>query len=203
MATRIHMIRHGEVENPDHLVYASLPGFDLSDLGRDQARLTARYLGRAPIVAVWSSPLERALRTAEPLAARLGQAVHVDPDVAEWALLDRWQGVSWEDLPTAFPGELEAYLQHPIDLEFSPESLDQLATRVSGSLRALHATYPHGDVAVVSHAGPVRAATMALTGTTLAAYWDSEPGHASVTTFLPRSDQSWVVETIWQPETSS
>ena len=72
MAARVHLVRHGEVHNPDHLVYASLPGFTLSERGEAQARAVARYLGRQPIVGVWSSPLERALRTAEPLAQRVG-----------------------------------------------------------------------------------------------------------------------------------
>src|SRR5690606_4749017 len=43
MAARVHLVRHGEVHNPDHLVYASLPGFTLSERGEAQARAVARY----------------------------------------------------------------------------------------------------------------------------------------------------------------
>src|SRR5690554_7235372 len=83
MATRVHLVRHGEVHNPDHLVYASLPGFGLSPTGEEQARAVARYLGRQPVVGIWSSPLERALRTAEAVANRTGLAVKIEEGLAE------------------------------------------------------------------------------------------------------------------------
>lgn len=198
MAARVHLIRHGEVHNPDHLVYASLDGFTLSDRGQAQARDMARYLGRAPIVAIWSSPLERAVRTAEPLATRTGLPIRIEPDLIEWRLMDRWAGHRWEALGEAFPGELEAYLETPHRLDFSPEPLTDLAARVGGVVKSLAESHPHGDVAVVSHSTPVRVATLALTGSALEHYWDREPGHASVTT-LRLGGRVWEVETEWEP----
>ncbi|MGH8911723.1 MAG: histidine phosphatase family protein, partial [Acidimicrobiia bacterium] len=115
MAARVHLVRHGEVHDPDHMVYASLPGYGLSELGIAQARSAARYLGRQAVVGVWSSPLERALRTAEPIAARVGQSVRVDPNLGEWGLMDHWAGTSWDDLGEVFPGELERFLERPTD----------------------------------------------------------------------------------------
>lgn len=197
MAARVHLVRHGEVLNPDHVVYAGLPGFGLSDGGRAQAKAAARYLGGRPIVAVWSSPLERALRTAEALATRVGLPVRVDPALAEWGLMDRWAGVSWQDLPERYPGELEAYLEHPAELAFSPESLSDLAERAATSIRRLERSHPHGELAVVSHSATVRAAVLALTGNRLETYWEEEPAHGSVTTLRP--GPSWTVETTWHP----
>lgn len=198
MATRLHLVRHGEVHNPDHLVYAALEGFGLSETGDEQARALARYLGRQPVVAVWSSPIERALRTAEPLAVRVGLPIRIDPRLAEWKLMDRWAGTRWEELPEAFPGELEAFLADPTDLAFSPESLSALAERMAGVARRLDGDYSHGDVVVVSHSAPVRAAILALSGEPLSAFWKEEPGHGSVTTLRPGSP--WAVETAWSPE---
>ena len=77
MSARVHLVRHGEVADPDHVVYASMPGFGLTDAGLLQAKEASRYLGRRPVVGVWSSPLERALRTAEVIALRLAQPVRV------------------------------------------------------------------------------------------------------------------------------
>lgn len=179
------------------MVYASLPGFDLSPEGLEQARSTARYLGRQPLVAVWASPLERALRTAELIATRAGLPVRVDPGLREWGLMDRWAGSSWDDLPERFPGELEAYLERPTDLSFSPERLDDLAGRMTDTIRRLESGYPHGDVVVVSHSGPLRAAVLALTGTSLEDFWEDDPLHCSVMTMQPGS--TWTVETVWSP----
>lgn len=198
MATLVHLVRHGEVHNPGHLVYASLPGYALSTAGVSQARAVARYLGRQPLVGVWASPLERALQTAEIVAHRVGLPVQVDSRLEEWKLLDRWAGVAWEDLPQKFPGEFEAFLAEPTDLGFSPESLAELAERMGGVIRAIEATYPHGEIVVVSHSAPLRAASLQLTGSPLADFWQVKPGHCAVTTL--RSGPVWTVETVWEPE---
>lgn len=199
MAARVHLVRHGEVHNPDHLVYASLPGFTLSSTGEAQARAVARYLGRQPVVGVWSSPLERALRSAEPLAQRVGLPVRIEADLTEWQLMGRWAGITWEDIPKKFPGELEAFLEDPSRLDFAPESLADLAQRVAGAVQRLHESHPHGDVVAFSHSAPIRAAVLHLTGGELTDFWDDEPGHGAVTTLRPGAP--WTVEAVWVPET--
>jgi ribonuclease H / adenosylcobalamin/alpha-ribazole phosphatase len=197
VSARVHLVRHGEVADPDHVVYASMPGFGLTDVGALQAREAGRYLGRRPVVGVWSSPLERALRTAEVIATRLGQPVRVSNDLTEWELMERWSGVRWDDLDARFPGELEAYLAHPADLPFAPESMAELGERLAAAVRDLDRSHPHGDLVVVSHSASLRAATLVLTGTPLERYWDDTPAHASVTTLRPGS--TWTIEATWAP----
>lgn len=197
MASLVHLVRHAEVENPDHLVYAALPGFPLSERGRRQARETARYLGSRPVVAVWSSPLERALETSSIIAARLTVPVRVEPDLVEWRLADGWAGICWEDLPEQRPGELEAYLATPWDLPFSPESLEALAERVADAVVSLHHRHPEGDVVVVSHQDPVQAARIRLTGGDLRRLGVDKPAHGSVVTLRPGSP--WREEIRWEP----
>lgn len=175
-----------------------MPGFGLSELGMAQARSVARYLGRQAVVAVWSSPLERALRTAEPIAGRVGQPVRVDPDLREWELMSRWSGTPWDDLPTTFPGEMEQFIDEPTDLPFSPESLAELTDRISDAVRRLEAAHPHGEVVVVSHSATVRAAVLGLTGQSPTSFWEDQPAHGSVTTFRPGS--VWSVEMVWAPD---
>jgi broad specificity phosphatase PhoE len=67
--TRIHFIRHGDVENPKDIFYGRLPGFGLSEEGRRQAQAAAEALRDAPIRAIFSSPLLRATETADIIAA--------------------------------------------------------------------------------------------------------------------------------------
>lgn len=76
-ATTIHFVRHGEVHNPDHILYERLPGFHLSDRGRRMAEATARYLAASPqtntAAAVYSSPLDRTRETAQAILTALNE----------------------------------------------------------------------------------------------------------------------------------
>ncbi len=197
MAALVHLVRHAEVDNPDHLVYADLPGFGLSPHGNEQARRVGRYLGPRPVVAIWSSPLERSLRTAEAIAARSGVPVKVDPDLTEWRVSRRWKGHTWRDLPKRFPGELEAYLETPEKLPFTEESLEEVADRMAGVARRLDEGHPHGDVVIVSHQDPIQAGRLRLIGSPLSGLQDDKPGHGAVITLRP--DITWREETVWEP----
>lgn len=81
--TIVHLLRHGEVHNPDRLLYGRLPGFRLSTLGEKQASLASGWLAERPIGYVVSSPLERAQQTAAPLAALTGLTVNLDDNLLE------------------------------------------------------------------------------------------------------------------------
>ena len=67
--TVVHLLRHGEVHNPEGVLYGRLPGYHLSELGRQMARLVADHLADRDITYVVASPLERAQETAAPIAA--------------------------------------------------------------------------------------------------------------------------------------
>lgn len=174
-----------------------MAGLGLSPHGLDQARRIGRYLGPRPVVAIWSSPLERSLRTAEEIAARSAVPVRVDEGLTDWAVTERWSGHSWSALRDVFPGELEAYLEHPHRLDFANESLVDLADRATAVARRLDEEHPHGDVVIVSHQDPVQAARLRLTGADLAGLHTTKPGAGAVLTLRP--GVSWVEETIWEP----
>ena len=73
--TVVHLVRHGEVHNPEGILYGRRDGFHLSDLGRQMAEKTAAALASRDITVLRSSPLERARETAAPLADQLGLEV--------------------------------------------------------------------------------------------------------------------------------
>lgn len=81
--TVVHLLRHGEVHNPEGILYGRLPGFRLSDVGVRQAELVTEYLGDRDVVHVVASPLERAQQTAEPIAARHGLDLVTDEGLIE------------------------------------------------------------------------------------------------------------------------
>jgi broad specificity phosphatase PhoE len=81
--TVVHLVRHGEVENPRRVLYGRLPGFHLSADGRVMAKAAADSLAGRDVTVLRSSPLDRALETAEPLAAQFGLEVVVDERLIE------------------------------------------------------------------------------------------------------------------------
>ncbi|MDN5745839.1 MAG: histidine phosphatase family protein [Nocardioidaceae bacterium] len=81
--TTVHLVRHGEVHNPDGVLYGRRDGFHLSTRGRAMAERVAEALGDNDITVLRSSPLERAQETAAPLAAALGLQVGLEPRVLE------------------------------------------------------------------------------------------------------------------------
>lgn len=81
--TAIHLIRHGEVHNPQKILYGRMPGYRLSDRGQTMAQLTADALAGRDIAAVIASPLLRAQQTAAPIAAAHGLEVGSDPRLIE------------------------------------------------------------------------------------------------------------------------
>lgn len=81
--TVVHVVRHGEVHNPDGILYGRLPGYHLSGRGREMAQAAAGHLAGRDVVYVVSSPLERALETAAPIAAAHGLDVAVDDKLIE------------------------------------------------------------------------------------------------------------------------
>lgn len=197
MARYVHLVRHGEVHNPEDVVYDSLPGFGLSTRGRLQAKSVARFLGSQPVIAVWSSPLQRALETAAPIAERCGLPVSVEPDLTEWKLLSRWAGHQWSDLEVEFPGELTAYLAHPSSIPNASESLVELAHRMTSAITSIASRHGVGDVVIVSHQDPIQAARLALTGRMLDGLHNDKPDHASAITLQP--GVTWNETSKWEP----
>lgn len=84
----VHLLRHGEVHNPERIVYGRLPGYHLSEAGHQMARLAAEELARraeqgAEIVHLAHSPLLRTRQTAQPIIDLLGLDPHPDERVIE------------------------------------------------------------------------------------------------------------------------
>jgi broad specificity phosphatase PhoE len=102
--TTVHLVRHGEVHNPEHVLYGRLPGYRLSELGERMAEQAAGALAGRDIRLARSSPLERAVQTMAPIAAALGLEAGVDERLIESANVfegtsDAWRRpVNWRHL---------------------------------------------------------------------------------------------------------
>ncbi|MDP7364835.1 MAG: histidine phosphatase family protein, partial [Candidatus Latescibacteria bacterium] len=79
MTTTIYLVRHGEVHNPEQIIYGRLPGFGLSTKGREQVEAAATALEKLkPFDVLYSSPLQRAQESAALLTARLQMPILED-----------------------------------------------------------------------------------------------------------------------------
>lgn len=83
MKTTVHLLRHGEVYNPDKVLYGRLPGYRLSHLGEAMAARAAEVLKNRDITVLISSPLERAQQTMAPVAKALNLPVALDDRLLE------------------------------------------------------------------------------------------------------------------------
>jgi broad specificity phosphatase PhoE len=81
--TVVHLLRHGEVFNPEQVLYGRLPGYLLSETGEAMALAAAEWLSDKGITRVVSSPLERAQQTAAPIAGKLDLPMEIDDRLLE------------------------------------------------------------------------------------------------------------------------
>jgi len=151
------IIRHGENDYlarnkmPGHI-----PGIHLNKRGLEQAVEIAGALSWLPIKAVYSSPLERAVETAEPLAQSLGLGIQLSPDLTDTDV-GQWEGRSWKALSRTRLWKV--IQQTPSQFQFpGGETFVHAQERVVRSLDAIASA--HGDelIAVVFHADPIKLA---------------------------------------------
>ena len=197
----VYLIRHGEVANPNHVCYATMPGFNLSPLGVLQAHATGRHLADHPLDLVLTSPLARAVQTATAIGRHHDVPVQVDDRLIETGQLPHWTGMRWDDIARVHADELAQYLEDATRVEGSVETIDEIAER---GTRAIGETVANGHdhVAVVGHQDATQAARLALSGRPLSELRLDPPPHAAVIT-LVSSGATWVERSVWVPDESS
>jgi broad specificity phosphatase PhoE len=154
-ATRLFLVRHGETEPGRPGIIAGRLDLPLSARGLEQARAAAAAL--PPLAAVYASPLRRALETAWIVAAPRGLAPVPDPDLRE---LDfgALEGLTFDEAAARHPTVAAAWLERPHEVLFpGGECLEALRSRVVRAVDRIVARHASAAVAVVCHAGPIRA----------------------------------------------
>jgi probable phosphoglycerate mutase len=139
-----------------------MPGVHLNDSGRQQAEALAARLDGIPIDAIYSSPLERAVETAAPLAAARGLAVTAQPGLLE-VDYGAWTGQPYKALRKT---ELwRRVQQRPADARFpGGEAMREAEARIVGTLEQIALAHPKGTVAAFSHSDVIKAAVAHLVG---------------------------------------
>lgn len=153
MTVTVHLLRHGEVENPGRVLYGRLPGFRLSELGERQAEAAAKWLAERDIGYLVSSPLERARQTAIPLAAAFGLEVATDERLIEAANHLEGREVAGGKGLFADPSNWK-YFRNPFRPSWGEPYLE-IAERVLAAARAARDAAAPRDAVCVSHQLPI------------------------------------------------
>jgi broad specificity phosphatase PhoE len=151
--TVVHLLRHGEVDNPRGIIYGRLPGYHLSAAGRAMAEAAADYFAERPVVALFASPLERAQETAAPVAERLGLPVVPDERLIE----------SWNHFEGMTFGVGDGSLRQPrhwraLINPFRPswgEPYDQVVSRMAAAMERARLAAEGQEALCVSHQLPI------------------------------------------------
>ena len=158
--TVVHLMRHGEVENPEGVLYGRLPGFHLSVRGRQMADVVADHLAGSDLTLVIASPLERAQETAAPIAAGHDLPISTDAGLIEAG--NFFEGKKF--------GVGDGSLRHPsvwpkLVNPFRPswgEPYAQIAARMLAVVDRARVEAAGHEAVLVSHQSPVWIARLAL-----------------------------------------
>jgi broad specificity phosphatase PhoE len=177
--TTFYLIRHAEREGMDRMV-GCLEGVPLTAHGRVQAEALARHLASEPIRRIFSSPLERAQQSAEPLARAKKLLVEVSPAFTEFDA-GEWAGRMFEDLDAREEGWRQFnHFRSGIRLPAGETAID-VQRRFVGEMLRLRDAFPDTAIALVSHADPIKIALAWVLGAPLDFFHRIEISCASAT----------------------
>jgi len=179
MSTLIHLVRHGEVENPNNIWYGRLEGFVLSERGERQAKALAAYFADRLLKAIYSSPMQRALQTAGPIGETKGIEVVELPAVIE--CYTKLEGRPGDYRMFRNPLNVRHFV-NPLKPSWG-EPYKSIRRRMITAIESIRSENEGNEVAVVTHMTPILVARLWFEG-------DPHPpwraklacAHASVTT---------------------
>lgn len=186
--TIVHLVRHGEVYNPDGLLYGRIPGYRLSSRGGSMAARTAQTFGDHDVAFLAASPLLRAQETARPIAAATGLEVETEPYLIEAG--NRFEGLrtkGWNSQlwnPRRWP-----LLRNPLEPSWGEPYAD-IARRMFAAVERGRSRAQGHEAVLVSHQLPIVMIQRSVLGKRLAhAPWDRRCELASVTSLVFQDDE--------------
>ena len=151
--TIVHLVRHGEVHNPEKILYGRLPGYRLSELGMSMAERAGEFLSDRDIALVRSSPLLRARQTAEPIARHHGVEVADDERVIEAVNYFEGHRMGHGDAAFTRPRNWKYFL-NPLRPSWGEPYAQQVA-RVSAAMRDARHEADGREAVLVMHQLPI------------------------------------------------
>lgn len=191
--TRVYLIRHGETTWNVERRYQGTSDSPLSDLGREQTVRLRDALRAVPVRAVYSSPLTRALSTAEVIAAEFGLPVIAVPDLAE-IRVGEWEGLLVGEIEARYPGAVHQWYSNP-HLARIPggETIAELRARAVHATEDIRRRHDGESVVVVAHGGVNKTILLTALGAPLESYWRIRQHNGCINLVEYAGDRSRVV----------
>jgi broad specificity phosphatase PhoE len=182
MTTSIVLVRHGQTAWNASEVFRGRIDIELDETGLKQAELLGEYLSQHELEAVYSSPLKRAVQTAEVITFHHGLAAEIVPGLNDMDF-GEWQGLSLQDVRSRFSELFEMWSSEPHRVRIpSGESLDDIRQRVLTLINRIVDKY-EGTVVLVSHRVVNKVLICALLGLDSSHFWDIRLDTCGMTTF--------------------
>ena len=185
MAATVFLVRHAAHDRVDRVLCGRMPGVGLGEAGRRQAEALARRFAGGGVDAVWTSPLQRARETAEPIAARLGLSARASDALCE-IHFGAWTGQAFDALRDDPRwrrwNEARASGRPP-----GGEAMAEAQARAAGEVERARAEHPDGRVVLVSHGDVIKAVLAGVLGLSLDAHarFEISPGSVSALAVWP------------------
>ena len=195
--TVVLLVRHGLTPTTGMKLPGRARGLHLSDEGRRQAEAAAARIAAIPkVIAIYSSPLERARETAGIIAKAHNMAVRIERGLLE-VDIGKWTGLAIKD--AAARPEWKAVQQHPSGFRFEGgESFTEMQARITGAIARIVARHTGKILVAVSHADPIKAAVAHAIGTPLDLFQRIMIGTASISAiaYSPSSSSALTVNSV-------
>ena len=190
--TTIMLIRHGDTDWNVEEIFRGRADIELNETGIKQAELLAKYLEDVPVEVIYSSPLKRALKTAEIIAGTHGANVTPSQELIDFDY-GEWEGLSHNMVKDKYKTLYEKWLKKPHLVKMPKgESLDDVRKRVVRLINQVTARH-QGTVALVSHRVILKAIICAFLGLDNSRFWNIKVDTCGVTTFIYQ-DKSFTLE---------
>lgn len=164
MKTRFYLIRHGETEWNKRGIYQGWTDIPLSETGKKQAESLGKRFLKMPLDALYVSPLQRAIHTAEFVAKSSDVPLVIDDHFKE-INFGEWEGSSVPQLSEKYGKSFTDFFDNPFDVSFPGEgSFDCVRKRSVKGFMELLEKHRGEKVAIVSHGGLLRVLMMSLMG---------------------------------------
>jgi len=188
---KITLTRHGETEWNVGEIFRGRIDIELNETGIRQAELLANYLSETKIAAIYSSPLKRALRTAEIIATPHKLRVEIAPGLIDFDY-GKWQGLPHQEVKEKYQELYSRWLNHPHQLRMPEgESLDDVSKRAMRVVAEIIAEV-EGTAVLVSHRVVNKVLICALLGLDNAHFWNIRQDTTGITTFSYEAGR-WVL----------
>lgn len=181
--TRFFLIRHGQTEWNRLERFRGRLDIKLNETGIRQAEAAGRALAGQGILAVYTSPLSRALQTAKAIGSALGLTPVPMVELEDFDFGD-WQGLTPQEVEARYPGMHQQWLTDPSSLRIpGGETLQDVRRRVVEGLGKLISAHPDGTVALVTHKVICKMILLAILGLDDSHYWRLEQDNAAISCF--------------------